>query len=52
MNLSKKYPRVYEEGEVAELGSFFNFFEHTEDPTDVSYFRNSIFKAARRRRAN
>lgn len=36
-NLTKLYPRVSNEpDDVSEGGSFFNFFETSEDPFDVS----------------
>lgn len=38
-NLSQLHPRVMEEGDdlPAEGGSFFTFFEHADDPFDVSF---------------
>ena len=38
VNLTKKFKRVFDNGEVEEMGSFFNFFEQAEDPTDVSFY--------------
>lgn len=38
-NLVQQHPRVIDDGSddmVAESGSFFNYFEETEDPFDVS----------------
>lgn len=36
VNLTKQHPRVLEDGDISEPGSFFNFFEGKDDPFDVS----------------
>jgi len=39
-NLTKLYPRVTDEedeDDMADPGSFFNFFEHADDPFNVSF---------------
>ena len=44
-NLTKLYGRVVGEDEddmPAEPGSFFNFFEHPDDPFDVSFLRSLL----------
>ena len=35
VNLVKKMPRVFEDGEPVDAGSFFAFFEDKEDPLEV-----------------
>lgn len=34
-NLQKLYPQVLDEGDIADFGSFFNFFTGTKDYADV-----------------
>ena len=43
MNLTKQHPRVEDDGDVTDSGSFFNFFESKEDPFDVSLYRPPAF---------
>jgi len=46
-NLTKLYPRIMDDEDVSEPGSFFNFFEHDDDPLETGIIiSNEIFPDA------
>lgn len=48
--LTKLYPREKgeeDDDEPAESGSFFNYFEHEDDPFDVSFFAEFLYTCSR-----
>jgi len=47
VNLAKQHPRVIEDDDVSEPGSFFNFFEEKDDPFDIGLvIANDIYPEA------
>ncbi|THH05137.1 hypothetical protein EW145_g5013 [Phellinidium pouzarii] len=47
VNLTKLYPRVIDDEDVSDMGSFFNFFEHDADTYDIGLvIANDIYPEA------